>query len=515
MDYTVNMAPVSGQETTVLVEDAILTRVSYSTLGDFYDYGSPIDTKGSKIRTASGWLQRELQKDQWKKDDSLRCKTFLASLILGSGNLDAIILLPIRLVLTGLEVKLENSKLPSEIEAISQAIVRVEEDIKTGGKWYCIDGQNRIFQSIVPFIDNKFTLPKKNWVINVKIGNKKPASIAGKYFKELDKKVQDYILNIKLITVVAQGGDIDSFTNALIWKNEGLPWTQWQKELTKYFFTEYRSQLSSVTQSRGPILDLLNKIKGEKYHRDGNGHEFLVSELLFWMMNKTWPSYSDHVKLLKTSTKDNDLFVQLLKRYLKEFGLAMTKGTVSHMDIKNYVILRYALDNPHRFNRLDIPSVKVKKPYEFVGRVKHWNKLMKSADAKYPNKPRWPQPYVETNGLLTKSKNPDGFLYACSETGDDFIYNRISLMCDRIREDMTSMLDKNVLQTVDKTPMPSLAQVIDYNDGLDYHGDEIDYLELDNERGHIIARDNEGSNKIDNLKVEKRSDNASWGAIDH
>ena len=88
-------------------------------------------------------------------------------------------------------------------------------------------------------------------------------------------------------------------------------------------------------------------------------------------------------------------------------------------------------------------------------------------------------------------------------------------MCDRIREDMTSMLDKNVLQTVDKTPMPSLAQVIDYNDGLDYHGDEIDYLELDNERGHIIARDNEGSNKIDNLKVEKRSDNASWGAIDH
>ena len=230
MDYTVNMAPVSGQETTVLVEDAILTRVSYSTLGDFYDYGSSIDTKGSKIRTASGWLQRELQKDQWKKDDSLRCKTFLASLILGSGNLDAIILLPIRLVLTGLEVKLENSKLPSEIEAISQAIVRVEEDIKTGGKWYCIDGQNRIFQSIVPFIDNKFTLPKKNWVINVKIGNKKPASIAGKYFKELDQKVQDYILNIKLITVVAHGGDIDSFTNALIWKNEGLPWTQWQKE---------------------------------------------------------------------------------------------------------------------------------------------------------------------------------------------------------------------------------------------------------------------------------------------
>ena len=516
MSHIIEMAPVSGLQTRVVVEDAIQSKVGFKTVGDLYEYGSSIDTKGSKIRTASGWLQRELQKTQWKKDDKLRSKTFLASLILGSGNLDAIILLPIPLVLAGLKVKLDKSTLSTEKEAISQAIIRVEEDINTGGVWYCIDGQNRIFQSIVPFINNDFTLPKKDWVIKVKIGKKKADNIAGNFFKELDKEVQDYIKNIKLITVIASGGDIDSFTNALIWKNEGLPWTAWQKELTKYFFTEYRAQLSSITQAKGPLLDMLDKLKVEKYHKDGNGHEFLVSELLAWIINETWSDYADHVKLFKTSTNKNEPLVRLLKKYLREFGEATkNQATVSHMDIKNYVILRYALDKPHLFKRIDIPNVKVKKSYDFVGKAKHWNKVMKSADEKFPKKPRWPQPYVETDGRLTKSKNPDGFLYACSETGDDFISNRISLLCDRIRENMTSLLDKNVLQMVDKTPMPSLDQVIDYNDGVDYHGNEIDYLDTDNERGHVIARDNEGSNKIENFKVEKRSDNASWGVIDH
>ena len=97
----------------------------------------------------------------------------------------------------------------------------IEERISRGAKYFIIDGQNRLNESIVPFFDSKFALPEEA-IVFVNKDKKTRENIANKKFEVLDKDIQDYIKNIEIPLVIANAGDIEQFSDTLIWKNEGI-----------------------------------------------------------------------------------------------------------------------------------------------------------------------------------------------------------------------------------------------------------------------------------------------------
>ena len=123
----------------------------------------------------------------------------------------------------------------------------------------------------------------------------------------------------------ADFGSFDAFVEALIWKNDGVPWNSWMKILTYDWHTAYRKQLAMISESEGPIMDLLDRLGGQTYHHDFNGWELLTSELLYWMNHNRWPrNENDHRSQFKNITKKQDSYAKKLSKYVREFALGVS-----------------------------------------------------------------------------------------------------------------------------------------------------------------------------------------------
>ena len=507
--YMAQDASANGNEFGVTVVNAIETTVTVLSLFEIYQMAAD-----GEICTASGWLQRHIQELKWKETNFQRSNDYVRSIILGAGKMDAIILVPISLVEYGLEAKLLDSEDVSQKESINDSLKRVREDIGNGGQYYCIDGQNRIFQSIVPFMQNKFCMPQPKTTLLV---DGKEINIAFQTFQQFSPKIQQFFKSIDLLVVEGNRGEVDAFVEALIWKNDGVPWNSWMKILTYDWHTAYRKQLAMISESEGPIMDLLDRLGGQTYHHDFNGWELLTSELLYWMNHNRWPrNENDHRSQFKNITKKQDSYAKKLSKYVREFALGVSdKGTITHMELKNYVILRWAMDNRNRKifkNEVTIPNVTIGLEKEFVRYFQVWHKIMKRDDKQDPK--RWPDAYINSNNTTGKVKAPGSYLFANSENGPEFIRLRLELLIKRLDENMEDLLNKHVV--VEDEKQPTIEQVYDFHKGKDILGREIELRSLkEYDASHRKSKKNLGSNKITNVGAEKLGSNRSYGSEDH
>jgi len=511
--YMAQDASVHEKKLSVAVHNALNTKVSVVPLVELFNLASQ-----KQICTARGWLQRYIQELLWDAGDKLRAKTYFRSIILGAAKMDAIIFVPIELVEYGLEEKLVNAVDEDAKESIQDSLKTVRDDIANGGKFYCIDGQNRIFKSIKPYFENQFGLNKDPlWVT---VGNDK-INLANKTFKELPKPVQNFVRTIDMLVVIADKGGIDDFVNALIWKNDGIPWGDWMKILTYNWHTSYRRHIALITESKGKIDQMLFKVGGATYHHDSNGWEFLTSELLFWMKEGRWPkNLQDHSDTFTTWKSKDEIYAKKLKKYFGEYANLQHKK-MTHMEIKNYVILRYALDNRNSkyFKSLNfLPDITIPQPKSFAMEFKGWHDILKKDDMRWKSdglsEPRWPNAYITNNGV-GRVKTPGSYLWANSESGNEFIHTRLELLCKRIL-DNTEWLETKGILIFDNPAQMTKEQSYDFHGRVDIFGKEIDHFSLDEyDVSHRKSKKHGGSNKPENTPLEELHSNRVHGAEDH
>ena len=158
----------------------------------------------------------------------------------------------------------------------------------------------------------------------------------------------------------------------LFGKMKVLQWDDWQKQITDKWYTKFRRQLSSIaSKDEGDSFSIaaLERISGAKYMYDVNGLDLIVAELFAWMM---------HTQVQPTKIDDlNSYFlginvitetqVKSLKKYLKEFDSAYDLKKITNVELRNYVMLRYVIDNPSKdFKTLDVPPWKIQKGADFA-----------------------------------------------------------------------------------------------------------------------------------------------------
>lgn len=459
------------------------------------------DNYGSLFSTVSGALQRINQAEEWMKNGHKRSKEFMYCLITGSGALDNIIIVPIELVLQSLQIKKEQQSKKDQ-PMWEETISHVQKDIEAGSRYYIIDGQNRLVNAIKGFYENVYPLGDKKITA---VDGDNTFYLNGKTYKDLPTNCQEYIDNIELPVLAATQGDIDSFVDSLIAKNEGLPWEEWMKMITKNWYSLYRKNIKTITENP-QVRSALDKISGKQYAYDKNGHDLLVSELIIWMDTQHQPNkLTQHLPYLNGSTKVKDTKFSKLKSYIIEFGKGYAKQkTVTNVEFRNYIMFRYALDHQNEFKTLALPNFKVESTVDFVNMYRIINEVLQKDPAG--------REIRQVHGKKVIVKVPMGYYWACSEYGQEYLMQRLVLLSEMFVLKQNDLERQGIVKVVDGTPMPSLSEIyennpVEYSMGKKLRPSEVTSDFFD--RGHIIAKNNGGSNKIDNLVIQEKSHNRS------
>ena len=509
------------QSAAVSVHDSTKFQLELITLEALTNHGTPgLDTVNAKFNAASGFLQRLAQKIEWQQKENARGKAYIHSLIKGSSSLDSFVIVPAELIKLSAEQNHE-SAVEEARNAWGVVLQYIKDVMSEGTEFFIIDGQNRLNESLVPFFNNK--IPFNNDPLSFENSNGKTVHCAGKYFKDLPEEIQTYIKNIKVPLVRATSGDIISFSNAIIWKNEGIAWNDWQKMIMRMWYTKFRRQTSSITsidEGDAPSRKALNLVKSDKYCYDKNGHDRLVAEFLVWMDREVPPSGSldSFLPYFEGRHSVSETDVKFLKRYLKDFGLNYRNIKVSNTEMRNYVMLRYVLDHPKQFQKLTVPSWKIKKAIDFTKKYQMLTKALMSNSQDYGEL----APYQighNQDGSTFKTKTPGSYNAFNSQNDKEMLTGRLEILFrvmsgetdnKKSNEFFNSLIDEGIIIEVDSQKVPEFFSVYDKSPN-DADGNHIPLSKLSTSAydiGHKTPYSKGGSNT--DVVLQKKRDNRQW-----
>ena len=521
----------------IYVRDSSEFELSTTTLWTLYNGGSlGKETKGPKIDRATGFLQRLAQTTIWKMNDNAKCKEYIASLIKGSSKLDSFVCVPAPLLLDTVEDRITTTS-----DEVKESWIEVKEYLENrvanGTKHFIIDGQNRLFESIIPFFDNDISLTDSHSLTFVVDG--KDYDAKGRKYEDLPDDIQEYIKNIKVPYVTGIRGDLEQFCNTLIWKNEGVAWDDWQKMVTKNWFTKYLRQIREISDKdkTDPLIsNVLGKIAGKDYEYERNGWDRIVSELFMWMVRGVQSTNLDEAKLFfEGNYKVSKIQVDSLKKYLKEFsqaysnvnpgaqgggvavsGVRGAKG-ITNTELRNYIYLRYALDNPKKdiFEGVSVPSWEILAAVKFACTYKKYNSMLMGKAEHFGELPNRTYAEKKVGGRRLSGRTPGSYAYVNSKTDKSSIKGRLeilfSVLAGRKEESIhvfEELTKQNVIVASSSDNTPSMAEIHEDNP-FTADGDKIDIVNYDDtslfDIGHVTPRSQGGSNQ--DVVLQKVSQN--------
>jgi hypothetical protein len=308
--------------------------------------------------------------------------------------------------------------------------------------------------------------------------------------------------------VTATQGEIQQFSDALIWKNEGIAWDDWQKVITENWYTKFRRQVSEIaSKDEGDIscIGAFERISGAKFAYDVNGYDLIAAQLLIWMAVKVQPSkIEDFYSFFSGINKVSGKQVGALKKYLKEFDRHYDKKQITNTELRNYVMLRYAIDNPKEFEKIAVPNWIVKKGVNFAAIFKLLNTTLIKTPEDFGEVESY-NIFTMKGGATTKSKKPGSYVYYNSESKPEFLTNRLVILFNVLTnahgKTPDTILDplwkENTVVTYDTSKMPSMEEVY-INNPVDSRGNAVPVSTVKSanfDRGHKTARSKGGSNE--------------------
>ena len=472
--------------------------------------------KDGHILFVSPWLQRMIQALAWTKND--RAGSFIHSFFTGNAKVDTFAFVYITVVLEALEDRLERLPEDAQVlrECLANVIQKVQDDMDKGGKVYCLDGQNRLDQAIKPFFDNKLEISPTHPVhLQYDIGG--PLDLSGKTFGELEPDVQKYLKGIQVPTVWATAGDLSSIITTLVNKNDGEPWTEWERLFTEKFFSVHMQQnllpvlsFPDTGKLKKDMTNLFDSISSmASYPSQKWGYEKFVNELFVWMATGILPpanivkgKESLHAKMFNGTTppvKNG----KLIGKYLKEFSQSIdpkVKKKIPLTELQNYVLFRFLIDEKLKAQGFDV-DIKIELPKLFTKWYRNLNDKLSVDDNLNWHKGKHPH-----TGKPIKSYKPGGFLLANRLKDQGGIDRRMFHLFAGLKNDWDFLISQNIIRVIDNSALKSSRRLAVENDFKDMYGQELSpddkYLY---DRGHRTPKNKGGS--ADDAALQDRQNN--------
>jgi hypothetical protein len=284
------------------------------------------------------------------------------------------------------------------------------------------------------------------------------------------------------------------------------------------WYTKFRRQISSIaSKDDGDAFSCraLDRVSGAKFAYDVNGYDLIIAQLLVWMDTRTQPKNADEFSNFFDGKKIiTDRQVSLLKKYLKELDMKYSKAQITNTELRNYVMLRYAIDNPKNFPKIAVPSWRIENGVSFCGVFKVINDQLVKDPTVYGETESYTV-FASKSGLTSRSKKPGSYLYYNSESKPDFLLSRLEILFNVLTnvngvlpdELKKTLWDKNTIIEMDTGEMPSLEELWVENP-TDTNGNYVPISALKSsnfDRGHKVAKSKGGSNT--DLSIQTIRDN--------
>tara|TARA_Y100001963_G_C6784649_1_gene451941 strand:+ start:645 stop:2270 length:1626 start_codon:yes stop_codon:yes gene_type:complete len=513
---------------------------------ELYDLGSEgTDRITPQISTLSGVFQRLSQVYEWTKNDHAKAKEYIVSLFYGTGLIETFILVPLNLLIEKVEHRAsdkryfdkEKTKVNSyyiEDKTIrnvwKEACNLIQSDIEKGVVFYLMDGQNRLNNAIIPFKNNKWQLQTKDGSeliiyddetevhhnINRMNFSLKPEDES---VECLPKPIQDYFDNIEVPVAIATKGEIEKLAEILIWKNEGLPWVEWQILYTQKWYTKFRAQIESLVGKKN--VDFLSKLDLKVYQKDLNGIEKIIAECLCYLNRGFFPNSNDNTILNDFFDGKHEVLDSEIDFLKKEFSnLAEVYKDVKKINInviRNYLMLMWSFKKGHK--KLSMPNWKIEKGVHFASEYKILNSLLLTKKSEKKGK-YWSLNWQEVETVVDNKKKTiiehktGGYVWANKILGEEHNLSRLLHLRNCLMEREKDLISNNVIIKLATDEMSSIEEYYVENDRKDIEGNSIEAFNLSKyHRGHKIPKADGGANGLGtgNVKPQLASDNLSYG----
>tara|TARA_R100001377_G_C3187105_1_gene109034 strand:+ start:133 stop:1641 length:1509 start_codon:yes stop_codon:yes gene_type:complete len=492
------------------IKNSLETSPTLSTLWEMY-----FDMKEGRIITIPPFLQRYLQESAWVKKEHKKAKEYLHSAFTATSLFEPFILVSIDLLIKNLSSDIKQWNEDGSSEMVLQA-KKALDDLKKkkskGAKWAMIDGQSRNMLALKPFFESDIAIDKSMIIEHFDKETKKLQStedVNGVFFEDMSLETKQLLKTIEAFVVRIEGGNIDNIVSALIAKQQGIPFTAFQKIYHGKYISVFANRLEkyitiAITDGYKKYIAQKDKFKAEE-----SGLEYFFATLSIFFKYRNWPSNSK-IENVMHGVEDVPTTTTLSKikkytnEYLDYFGSIDEKDVQKYSSkvLQNYILFRWYLDNWNKkesfFSQYNLPEIKIIAQNSFVKAFIEIHTIL--MDKKNP------ESYEKIKGEYHRKKPsyPEG----CNNDSTVLIEWRIMFLTAEFKKKLEQLKKENVLIT-ENINMPEMESVKVSSGFKDMDGDEVDPREKYH-RGHIQSVFNGGSNELDNLTPQTPEDNLEY-----
>tara|TARA_R110001592_G_C13089700_1_gene743321 strand:- start:62 stop:1513 length:1452 start_codon:yes stop_codon:yes gene_type:complete len=474
-----------------------------------------LDMKEGKIITIPPFLQRYLQESAWMKKEHKKAKEYLHSAFSATSLFEPFILVKVDLLIKNLSSDIKQWEEDGSTEMVLQA-TKALDDLKKkkskGAKWAKIDGQSRNKLALKPFFESDIAIDKSMIIEHYDEETKNLQStedINGIFFNDMSLETKQFLKTTQAFVVQIEGGNIDNIVSALIAKQQGIPFTEFQKIYHGKYISVFANRLEKYITK--PITDGYKKYisQTDKYKAEESGLEWFFASLSIFFKYRNWPS-NDKIKNVMHGVEDVPTTTTLNKikkytnEYLDYFGTLDEKDVQKYSSkvLQNYILFRWYLDNWDKkesfFSQYNLPEIKIQAPNSFV------------------------KSFIEMHTILMDKQNPDSFELidgeyhrkkpsypeGCNNDSTVLIEWRINFLTIEFKKKLEQLKKENVLIT-ENINMPEMESVKVNSGFKDMDGNEVDPRDKYH-KGHNQSVFNDGSNELDNLTPQIPEDNLDY-----
>jgi len=280
-----------------------------------------------KIAVLPEWLQRNQQTKKWRKAKGKKIKSFLNSFFTGNSLLTPFYIVNIDVLLDFIDDEIDTES--------NESVKKVFEDMKkdleskklSGVKYVLLDGQNRLYEAIIPFFQgilecNKYAKPF--------VFTDNGEEVIKDDFKFIDidlgEAIKDTFRNTQIIVAEGQKGHIKAYVDSIVAMNEGEPWSLFESTIIKPTSLTYKINNmifhDPIIQSLFGTENIKGNVKGMtgSYDVEKKGDARYISELIYLINHKCTSGIGTEVNICDMLSSNEEAYLKSytkVKKYLE------------------------------------------------------------------------------------------------------------------------------------------------------------------------------------------------------
>lgn len=284
-----------------------------------------------KIAVLPEWLQRNQQTKKWRKAKGKKIKSFLRSFFTGNSLLTPFYIVNIDVLLDYIDDEIDTETNVSVKKVFEDMKSELETKKKSGVEYILLDGQNRLYEGIMPFFQgtlecNKYAKPF--------VFTDEGKEVIKNEFKfndiDLNEAIKDTFRNTQIIVAEGDKGHIKSYVDSIVAMNEGEPWSLFESTIIRPTSLTYKINKDIfhdlIIQSLFGTENIKGNVRGMtgNYDVEKKGDARFISELVYLINHNCTSGIGSETNICDMLISNEESYLKSYKKVKKYLNLIST-----------------------------------------------------------------------------------------------------------------------------------------------------------------------------------------------